>query len=95
MTRPLGPLISDAAEGRVVAFKNHADRFVDEWAELLDLAPLERRPYLCSGLVALGREQGEGVLELVEDREPGSTTGARTSATMIPATRCSTRTRTC
>lgn len=69
VTRSLRALISNAAEGRVVAFRNHADRFVAEWAELLDLEGLERRPYLCSGLVALGRAPGEQVLELVEDRQ--------------------------
>ena len=31
VTRTLRPLIEDAAEGRVVAFRNHADRFVPEW----------------------------------------------------------------
>ena len=69
VTRSLGPLISEASHGRVVAFRNHADRFVGEWAEMLDLAPLPRRPYLCSGLVALGRSPGAAVLELVEDRQ--------------------------
>jgi hypothetical protein len=53
----------------VVAFENHADRFVDAWAELLDLGPLRRRPYLCSGLVAFGRSPGIEVLALLDDRQ--------------------------
>jgi hypothetical protein len=69
VTSSLGPLISEASRGRVVAFRNHADRFADEWAEMLDLAPLPRRPYLCSGLVALGRSPGTRVLELLDDRQ--------------------------
>jgi hypothetical protein len=42
---------------------------VPEWGALLDLGPIEHRPYLCSGLVALGRHPGEEVLGLLEDRQ--------------------------
>src|SRR5687768_2737710 len=51
VTRPLDGLFEQAGEGRVVAFENDRDRFVPMWREVLDLGPLERRPYLCSGLV--------------------------------------------
>jgi len=68
-TRSLRPLIEDAGGGRVVAFRNHADRHVAEWGRLLDLGELERRPYLCSGFLAAPREPGEAVLRLLEDRQ--------------------------
>ncbi len=69
VTRPLGELFEAAADGRVVAFVNDRDRWVPEWGEVLELGELERRPYLCSGLVALGRDPGEEVLGLVDERQ--------------------------
>lgn len=68
VVRPLAALVDRAAGGRVVAFENPVDRFVTQWGELLDLGPIERRPYLCSGLVAVARSPGETVLRLVDDR---------------------------
>jgi hypothetical protein len=67
VTRPLDPLIEAASRGSVVAFRDHADRFRPEWGPMLDLEPLRRQPYLCSGLVAMGRSSGEGVLRAIED----------------------------
>jgi hypothetical protein len=67
VTRSLGDLIDRADDGRLVAFRNHADRFRPEWGELLGLGELERRPYLCSGLVAVAGEGGRAVLREVED----------------------------
>jgi hypothetical protein len=68
-TRSLAPLAERAAEGRVIAFENYADRYCPEWAELLDLGPLTRRPYVSSGLVALGGDVRQEVLELLDDRQ--------------------------
>ncbi|HEX6116096.1 MAG TPA: hypothetical protein VFY99_03280 [Solirubrobacterales bacterium] len=68
-TRSLLPLIEQAAGGRVIAFENYADRFCPDWSDLLDLGPLRRRPYVSSGLVALGGEERGRVLELLDDRQ--------------------------
>jgi lipopolysaccharide biosynthesis glycosyltransferase len=67
-TRSLSPLIEQAREGNVVAFRNNVDRFVPEWGELLELGDVRREPYLCSALVAMGAEPGEEILRLMEDR---------------------------
>lgn len=69
VSRSLAPLLARASEGRVVAFENNSDRFVAQWGPLLDLGPLEHRPYLCSGLIALGRTPGDRVLALLEERQ--------------------------
>jgi hypothetical protein len=66
--RRLDPLLDRAAGGEVVAVKDRLDRFVAEWGELLDLGPIERRPYVSSGLVLLGGALGAEVLELWDDR---------------------------
>ena len=68
-TRSLDPLIRRAADGRVIAFRNDTDRFVPAWGELLDLGPVERLPYVSSGLVFLGEAVGAEVLELLDDRQ--------------------------
>jgi hypothetical protein len=68
-TRSLAPLIDRARDGRVIAFCNDRDRFCPEWGELLDLGPPRREPYISSGLVALGGEEGAEVLELLDDRQ--------------------------
>ena len=67
VTRPLGELIERAARGAVIAFENDADRFVSEWSEALGLGPLERRPYVCSGLVFCGGREGLRVLRLLDE----------------------------
>ena len=69
VTRSLAPLIAEAARGRVVAFENNVQRSLGEWGSLLDVGPIEPRPYLNSGFVALGRDPGEEVLGLLEDRQ--------------------------
>lgn len=69
VTRSLAPLIERAAAGAVVAFRDHAERFVPEWGDLLGLGDLRPAPYLCSAVVALAREPGAGVLEAVADRD--------------------------
>jgi hypothetical protein len=69
VTRPLGELLETAAAGPVVAFCNNVDHFMPEWGELLGLGPLERRPYLCSGFVAMPADPGVEILELMEDRQ--------------------------
>ena len=67
VTRPLGQLIERATGGRVLAFENKGDRFFPEWEQLLDLGPLERRPYACSGLVIVGGEIGAETIRLLDD----------------------------
>jgi hypothetical protein len=69
VTRPLGELIDQAAEGRVVAFENEMDRFVPAWGEVLDLGEVRRQPYVCSGLVFAGGPTGEEVIALMDDRQ--------------------------
>jgi hypothetical protein len=69
VTRSLAPLLERALSGCVAAFRDHSDRFRPEWGPLLGLGPLERRPYICSGLVATGRDPGEMVLRLVDERQ--------------------------
>jgi hypothetical protein len=68
VARSLRPLI-DGAEDGVVAVKDNIDRFVPEWGELLDLGTARPRPYVSSGLVALGGPTGRRVLELWDDRQ--------------------------
>jgi hypothetical protein len=70
VTRSLAELIETAADGRVAAFRNKADRHVPEWGDLLDLGEVRRQPYVSSGLVAMGRAPGEEVLRLMADRQP-------------------------
>jgi hypothetical protein len=69
VTRPLGELLEAAASGRVVAFENDLDRFFSEWGEMLELGPLSRSPYLCSGFVAMPADPGVELLELIDDRQ--------------------------
>ena len=69
VTRPLGELVERAARGRVVAFRNKADRHVPEWGELLELGEVRRQAYVSSGLLAMGRDPGEDVLRLMHDRQ--------------------------
>ncbi len=68
-TRNLGELIERARAGRVVAFENMGDRFVPEWGELLDLGPVTPRRYLSSSFVAMGRDPGDEILRLLDDRQ--------------------------
>jgi hypothetical protein len=63
VTRSLQPLIDDALQGRAVAFRNHEDRFDERWRRLPGLGPMTRRPYVCSGLICLGGDVREPVLE--------------------------------
>lgn len=64
--RPLTPLIEQAAEQRVVAFKDNIDRFVSAWGDLLGLGATRRQPYVSSGLVFLGGTVGHQVLRLMD-----------------------------
>lgn len=68
-TRPLTPLIEQAAGGLVVAFKDNMDRFDPRWGPALDLGPARPRPYVSSGLVVLGGEEGREALRLWDDRQ--------------------------
>jgi hypothetical protein len=69
VTRSLGDLVERASGGHVVGFENDSDRFVEQWGELLDLGPIQRRRYMSSGLVFLGGDEGRAVLELLDDRQ--------------------------
>ena len=66
VTRPLGELIDEARSGKVLAFRAGYERFFSQWGELLGLGPVERRPYVCSGLVLLGGDEGRAVLRLMD-----------------------------
>jgi hypothetical protein len=68
-TRSLAPLLAEAAAGRVVAFENMGDRFVPKWGELLDLGPVRPRRYVSSSFVAMGRDPGDQILRLLDDRQ--------------------------
>jgi hypothetical protein len=68
-TRPLTALIEEAAAGRIVAFRNDMDRWVPEWADVLDLGPVPRRPYIAFALVCMHGELAEEVLRLIADRQ--------------------------
>ena len=63
VTRRLDRLIDGAGGGKIVAFADRiANRFEERWSELLGLQRLERRPYVNSGLVAVGRQHGTELL---------------------------------
>jgi hypothetical protein len=66
--RPLAELIAQAAPGAVVAGGSGLDRFCPEWAQLLDLGRLTRRPYVSTGLVIAGGALGSELVRLVDER---------------------------
>ena len=68
-TRSLAPLIDEARDGRVVAFRNPVDRFVPEWGELLGLGPARRGPYLSSAAIIAGEPLAGEVLGLISERQ--------------------------
>jgi hypothetical protein len=68
-TRSLKPLVDEASNGRVIAVKDNIERFREGWADALDLPPVRRRPYVSSGLIVLGGDEGTEVLELMDDRQ--------------------------
>jgi hypothetical protein len=56
VTRPLTELVAAAEAGRLVTFVNEVpndDRFFPEWAVVLGLGTLHRRPYLAAGQLLL------------------------------------------
>jgi hypothetical protein len=67
--RPLTDLVSAAAKGAVVAFRNDRERFVPEWGQLLELGVASPRPYVSSALVILGGRTGDEILRLLDDRQ--------------------------
>jgi hypothetical protein len=69
VTRPLDELIDEAAGGRVIAVEHGSDRFFEDWSEELDLGPLRRHPYVCSGLVVAGAALGAEIVGLLDDRQ--------------------------
>jgi hypothetical protein len=66
VVRHLGALVERAAAGRIVAFRDHQDRFCEQWGELLGLGVASPRPYVSSSLVLLGGEVGGDVLQLLD-----------------------------
>jgi hypothetical protein len=68
VTRPLTPLISAGATGKVVAGRTGLPRFFADWGELLDLGPVRPMPYLSTALMSLGGELGREILRLVDER---------------------------
>jgi hypothetical protein len=69
VTRHLGGLIETAAAGNLVAFENKSDRWVPEWADLLDLGELRRQHYLDFAALAMHATIAEEVQPLIEDRQ--------------------------
>jgi hypothetical protein len=68
--RSLAPLLQAAAAGRFVAFTDPVShRFDPRWESLLDLPPLERRPYVNSGFLVLPPTAGSRVCEAVLDAQ--------------------------
>jgi len=64
--RPLASLLQAAAAGRFVVFTDPVShRFDSRWESLLDLPPLERRPYVNSGFLVLPPIAGRRVCEAV------------------------------
>ncbi len=80
----------------VAAIRNNVQRWFEQWGPLLDLGETRRRPYVSSGLVAIGaRARSRG--PAADGREPGP---GRLRAHLLaratsPITRSSTPTRTC
>jgi hypothetical protein len=72
VVRPLHDLIDVARGGRMVAFLNNEpnhDRFFAEWAHMLALGPLERRPYLANGQLCIPRSLSTRVLQPWQDAQ--------------------------
>jgi hypothetical protein len=66
--RPLTPILEEQAA--VVAFADPvAHRFHPEWAELLDVPPIRRLPYVNSGLLVLSGDIGRSILDLVAGKQ--------------------------
>ena len=95
VTRSLAPLIERASDGRVVAFRNHAQRHEPGWGPLLGLGPIRRQPYVCSGLVATPARPASRCSACSRTSTTASISSARASASTTPSIRCSTPTRTC
>jgi hypothetical protein len=68
-TRSLAPLIERAAEGRIVAFADPADRYDPGWGELLGLGETRRGTYVSSAVVCADRELGAELLGLLSERQ--------------------------
>ena len=68
-TRSLAPLIERAAEGRLVAFADPADRYDPDWGELLGLGETRRGTYVSSAVVCADRELGAELLGLLSERQ--------------------------
>lgn len=68
VVRSLAALIERATRGHLLAFENDRQRFFSQWSRLLDLGPLERRPYATSSAVFLGGGIAERVLPVVAER---------------------------
>lgn len=67
VTRALTPLIEDASQGRVVAFRDRQQRFFAEWGRLLDSSRVRPVPYVSSGLVFAGGPPGDELLDLMHE----------------------------
>ncbi len=67
-TRNLGELIETARQGRVVAFRDRQQRFFEAWGTL-GLGSAEPGPYVSSGLVLAGGQEGMRMLQLLADKQ--------------------------
>ncbi len=70
VTRPLDSLIALADGDHVVAFQNDRQRHISEWGELVGLRKTRLQPYVSSGLVLCGGDNGRQVLELLAEKQP-------------------------
>jgi hypothetical protein len=68
-TRSLAPLVERAAQGRLVAFADPADRYDPDWGELLGLGETRRGTYVSSAVMCADRELGGELLGLLSERQ--------------------------
>jgi hypothetical protein len=69
VVRSLEAIAEQAAEGRAVAFVDlNPERYQEEWAELVG-RPVERRPYVNSGFLAVGGATGVRLLERLHEAQ--------------------------
>jgi hypothetical protein len=68
-TRSLAPLVERAAQGRLVAFADPADRYDPDWGELLGLGETRRGTYVSSAVMCADRGLGGELLGLLSERQ--------------------------
>ena len=69
VTRPLGELIERAAGGRVIGFRDRQQRHFAEWGPAFGLGEARLIPYISSGLMFCGGDEGREVLTLLDEHQ--------------------------